>query len=66
MFTTFLEGKLSYKQLIEKREKDQLDKAHLDQLNEAIKIADAFNEEYKAVEMTESALRRRLEAGDYN
>lgn len=61
----FLSGKVSYKQLIEKREKTKNDRGNIDQINEAIKNVESYIKEFKGIEMTEAALRKRLEAGEY-
>lgn len=50
----FLSGKVSYKQLLEKREKVKNDKQNLELINEAIKVAEEFIEELKQVDLTEA------------
>jgi hypothetical protein len=61
----FLSGKVSYKQLLEKRDKLKNEKGSADLINEALKVAESFIEEFKAIEMTEATLRKRLEAGEF-
>lgn len=50
----FLSGKVSYKQLLEKREKVKNDKQNFELINEAIKVAEEFIEELKQVDLTEA------------